>query len=82
MTREILIDAMEAAGYWFDSFESYENAELIRTEGLHTWLVFRGDDCYTMYFDSWEEVEEWLRCVMFDDPDVYDRVENILRRAG
>lgn len=71
MDKETLIAAMDAAGYWFDNFESYDGC-----------LVFSGNYGTTMYFDSWEEVEEWLRGVVFDDPDVSDRVENILRRAG
>lgn len=64
---EKLIDAMEAAGYWYDDLESYE-----------TWIIFRGDYCTSMYFNSWEEVNDWLRGVVFDDPAVSDAVEKIL----
>lgn len=64
---EKLIAAMEAAGYWYDDLESYE-----------TWIIFRGDYCTSMYFNSWEEVNDWLRGVVFDDPAVSDAVEKIL----
>lgn len=70
MNDMTLIEAMEAAGYWFDSFESYGD-----------YLLFRGDYGTRMTFESREEVEEWLRGVVFDDPDVSDAVERIMRRA-
>lgn len=65
-----LVEAMEAAGYWFDEFSSYDG-----------YLVFAGNYGTHMDFESWEEVEEWLRGVVFDDPDVSDAVERIIGRA-
>lgn len=70
MNDVILVDAMEAAGYWFDSFQSYDG-----------YLRFSGDYGTRMTFESWEEVEDWLRGVVFDDPEVSARVEHIMRRA-
>ena len=66
--RQKLIKAMDAAGYWYDNFDSYED-----------WVVFR-DGIFAMMFESWEEVEEWLKGVVFDDPEVSDKVEAILNR--
>lgn len=65
-----LVEAMEAAGYWFDEFSSYDG-----------YLVFDGNYGTRMDFESWEEVEEWLRGVVFDDSDVSDAVERIIGRA-
>ena len=65
--KEKIIAAMEAAGYYFDELESTNDQ-----------LRFHGDYGTTMYMDSWKEAKEWLEGVVFDDPDVSDRVEKIL----
>lgn len=70
--REKLIAAMEAAGYWFDDIDSYDNSF------TGCWLVFRGDYGVSIDFSSWENVYDWLRGVDFDDPAVSDAVEKIL----
>lgn len=65
-----LVEAMEAAGYWFDDFSSYDG-----------YLLFSGHYGTSMDFECWADVEEWLRGVVFDDPDVSDAVERIMRCA-
>ena len=62
----LLVRAMDAAGYRYNSFDSYTG-----------YLVFDGD-CSRMTFESWQEVREWLEGVVFDDPDVAEQVERIL----
>lgn len=68
MRKDKLIAAMEAAGYWYDTFVSDDDR-----------LVFRSDNgFFTMTMDDWDEVEDWLEGVVFDDPAVSDAVESIL----
>ena len=67
LSKEILLEAMKEAGWYFDDIDSTDE-----------WLVFRGDYCTTMYFNSYNEVEDWLYGVVFDDPKVSHRVESIL----
>ena len=64
---EKLTAAMEAAGYTLDTLES-------RNDYLH----FNGDYGAAMTMGSWRECREWLEGVVFDDPEVSDRVEWIL----
>jgi len=69
--EQILIKAMAVAGYHYDDIDSYDG-----------YLVFDGDYCCVrMTFESWYEVEEWLRGVVFDDPDVSGTVEMILKEV-
>lgn len=67
MNTDNLIAAMEAAGYFFDDIDSYEG-----------WLVFNGDYCTKMEFSDWDGVQDWLENVIFDDPEISDKVEKIL----
>ena len=62
-----IIEAMDAAGYYFDKMESTDDQ-----------LRFLGDYGTVMYMDSWKDAKEWLDGVVFDDPDISDRVEKIL----
>ncbi len=65
--KEKVINAMKEAGYEFDDIDSSDNR-----------LVFRGDYGSQMDFPSYEEAGEWLDGVVFDDPDVSDRVEQVM----
>ena len=70
MTKQMkskIIDAMDAAGYYFDELESTDDN-----------LRFLGEGGQVLYMDSWKEAKEWLDGVVFDDPAVSDRVEKIL----
>ena len=62
-----IVEAMDAAGYYFDKMESRDDQ-----------LRFLGDYGTVMYMDGWKDAKEWLEGVVFDDPDVSDRVEKIL----
>ena len=73
-TKDKMIRAMEAAGYYYDDINSYDDG----------YVVFRGD-YGSMSFDNLNEVADWLDNVVFDDPEVADTVEAILnsnRRAN
>ena len=70
MNKDKLIRAMAAADYFYDDINSYDE-----------WLCFNGPYCTTMDFDSWEAVELWLNGVVFDDPDVSDAVEAIIKEV-
>ena len=65
--KEQLVSAMEAAGYVLDTLESTEDN-----------LRFFGAYGNVMTMGGWHECEEWLNGVVFDDPQVSDRVEIIL----
>lgn len=67
MLNDRIISAMKAAGYELDETDSNENI-----------LVFVGDYCIRMKFDSFNAVEEWLDGVVFDDPEISDNVERIM----
>lgn len=62
-----LIAAIEAAGYNYDRLESTNDS-----------LRFFGEGGQLLTMDSWHECEEWLNGVVFDNPQVMDRVEIIL----
>ena len=62
-----LVAAMEAAGYTLDTLESTGDN-----------LRFYGAAGNIMTMGGWHECEEWLNGVVFDDPQVSDRVEIIL----
>lgn len=62
-----LIAAMEATGYSYDGLESNDDN-----------LRFFGENGQVMTMGGWHECEEWLNGVVFDDPQVSDRVEIIL----
>ena len=65
--KDQLVAAMEAAGYVLDTLESTEDN--LRFFGAYGNLLTMG---------GWHECEEWLNGVVFDDPQVSDRVEIIL----
>ena len=65
--KDVLIRAMEAAGYTLDTIESTDDH-----------LRFFGEDGQTMTMAGWHECEAWLNGVVFDDPVMSDRVEMIL----
>lgn len=65
--KDQLVAAMEAAGYVLDTMESTEDN-----------LRFYGSCGNVMTMGGWHECEEWLNGVVFDDPQVSDRVEIIL----
>ena len=67
MEKDQLVAAMEAAGYVLDTLESTEDN--LRFYGAYGNLLTMG---------GWHECEEWLNGVVFDDPQVSDRVEIIL----
>jgi len=65
--KDVLIRAMEAAGYTLDTIESTEDN-----------LRFFGEGGQTMTMAGWHECEAWLNGVVFDDPAMSDRVETVL----
>ena len=65
--KDQLVAAMEAAGYVLDTAESTEDN-----------LRFFGAYGNVLTMGGWHECEEWLNGVVFDDPQVSDRVEIIL----
>ena len=65
--KDQLVAAMEAAGYVLDTLESTEDN--LRFYGAYGNLLTMG---------GWHECEDWLNGVVFDDPQVSDRVEIIL----
>ena len=58
---------MDAAGYSFDELESTDDN-----------LRFLGEGGTLMQMSGWKDAKEWLEGVVFDDPDISDRVEKIL----
>ena len=66
--KDVLIRAMEAAGYTFDGLESTDDH-----------LRFFGESGQTMTMGGWQECEAWLNGVVFDDPDITAQVEQILQ---
>lgn len=62
-----LREAMLAAGYALNTLESTDDN-----------LRFHGPYGSLMTMSSWDECEEWLNGVVFDDPEQSDRVERIL----
>ena len=65
--KDQLVAAMEAAGYTLDTLES--TGDNLRFYGAAGNIVTMG---------GWHECEEWLNGVVFDDPQISDRVEIIL----
>ena len=62
--KDPLIAAMEAAGYTYDGLESTNDN-----------LRFFGEGGQVITMGGWHECEEWLNGVVFDDPQVMNRVE-------
>lgn len=66
-TKDKMIKAMEAAGYWYDDIDSqYDNCVVFRTE------------YGSVSFDNFNKVADWLDGVVFDDPAVAEEVYAIL----
>ena len=70
MSKETIIRAMDAAGYTYDELESSDN-----------WVRFFYD-FGTVSFDNWDEVNDWLNGVVFDESDTAEKVEKILREEA
>lgn len=69
--KEILIPAMEAAGYHFDELESTDGNLRFLPDGTH-------EIGGVMISDSWTDVKEWLEDVVLEDPDTAERVERVM----
>lgn len=68
---DTLIRAMAAAGYYYDDIAGGTPS------GNQTDIKF--DMTYdSVYFDSWNDVYDWLTDVVFDDPEISDEVDRIL----
>lgn len=67
--RERIVNAMAAAGYYYDELESYTG-----------YLRFTGAG-FTVDFNSLGSVLEWLQGVVFDDPELQKTVDDILQEA-
>ena len=65
--KDKLIRAMSAAGYTYDDIESRPD-----------WVCFWGEFGEEPTFTSWDELEEWLNGVVFDDPEVAKKVWDIM----
>lgn len=61
-----IIEAMKAAGYYFDEINSYDGGIFFNNEYVH------------LYFESVDEIIAWLDGVVFDDPEISDNVEKIM----
>lgn len=59
--------AMYAAGYAYDGLESTDE-----------WVRFYTPTCGTIAFDGWDDLEDWLNGVVFDDPEVAKKVWDIM----
>lgn len=55
MSKQEIIQAMEIRGYYFDEFNSYDSIAVFDYMGGR------------IYFHSWEDVEEWLDGVVWDE---------------
>lgn len=64
---EQLVEAFEAAGYTYDDINSYGG-----------YLVFHGEGGDGCAFQSWEEADEWINGVIFDEPERNEAVERVL----
>lgn len=62
-----IIDAMKAAGYYFDEINSHEG-----------YILFHGDYSSHIYFETVDELVSWIDGVVFDDSRISDEVERIM----
>ena len=67
--KDLLIQAMREAGYYYDVLESYN--------GYHRFL---GDIGNPMVFESFKKAEDWLRGVVIDDPDISRKVDALIEQ--
>ena len=65
--QDRLTEAMEVAGMHFDELDSSPDS-----------LRFTSELGIVTYFESWEEVENWIEGIVFDDPEVEQEVDEIL----
>lgn len=65
--QERLIEAMEVAGMRYDIYDSVPDA-----------LRFSSEEGIVTYFESWDEVTNWIEGTVFDDPDIETEVDEIL----
>jgi len=66
--KDIVISAMREAGYCYNELESHDGYQ-----------IFNGA-CRPLTFESFSEAADWLNGVVFDDPNVSDRVEQIMHQ--
>ena len=64
--RSRVIEAMEVAGYTYNHLESHDGYQNFNGEGN------------SMTFDTFADAAEWLDGVVFDDPEITERVEFIM----
>lgn len=69
MNKAVLISAMQTLGYTYDWTESYD-------EWLHFWYTGGSTS-----FSSWQELEDWVRGVVIDDPYTAEELEKIMKEA-
>lgn len=65
--QERLIEAMEVAGMHYDIYDSAPDS-----------LRFTSEMGIVTYFESWDEVTNWIEGTVFDDPDIEADVDEIL----
>ena len=66
-----MVRAMDLLGYFYDELESSAQSGL-------RFIVYAEYGGGTVYFSSWEELEEWLQGVVIDDPEVCAAVEKLI----
>ena len=62
--QDKLIEAMEVAGMHFDEIDSSPDS-----------LRFTSELGIVTYFESWDEITNWIEGTVFDDPDVEQEVD-------
>ena len=60
-------EAMYLAGMHYDRYESQDDC-----------LRFDSESGIVTYFDSWEQVVDWLHGTVFDDPELEADIEDLL----
>ena len=65
--QERLVEAMEVAGMHYDIYDSAPDS-----------LRFTSEMGIVTYFESWDEVTNWIEGTVFDDPEVEQEVDEIL----
>ena len=65
--QERVIEAMDAAGYYYDKYSSSPDS-----------IRFTTDLGTVAYFDSWSETKDWISNVVIDDKFLAEKVQRIL----
>ena len=68
--KPTVVEAMKNAGYFYDEMESYDGYLRFDGAGHH------------MVFESFKEAADWLEDVVFDEPDISDRVEGAMHPSA